>query len=172
LGLLSVATSVLHQRAVRHYEGLGWTIEPDAVLAIGSETFRPDLLVAKAGKRRAVRISDDPVGIYEIGALAARSKRAGVMATVICPGTPEVLEACEEFRVEHLSPDGLGEGIVVRAPVRAVATVPAPVVSLTPAAARAVVVVGEIPRWRWAIVAAVWSAALCVSMLLLWRIAS
>jgi hypothetical protein len=159
---------VLPERARRHYQQRGFVVgaPPGGV--------RADFLVEKAGRRRLVRLDDDPIGTYQIGALAAEAKRAGMLATVICPGSPEVVEACDQFGVEHLSPQGLGEeGPVIPARRPVVAPAPAAVAAAAasaPVSAAAVERPVAIPWWRWAIVAVIWLAAIVAWTMLLTRL--
>ena len=135
-------------------------MEEAPTLEKGPLSFKPDLLARRGGKLQAVRVDDDPLGAYPIGAFAAMCKKFHVPGVVICPGSQEVVDSCRERGVDFLSPEGLGEAWFPQAapptlePMEAAASTPAA------PTARGISTAREARAWRWIVVALIWLAAL------------
>ena len=157
---------MLLERAREHYRQLGWTVEEAPTLRQAGLVFKPDLLARRGSEVRAVRVDDDALGAYPIGAFGALCKKFRLRGVVVCPASQEVIDACEERGVEFLSAEGLGEAWFPRPPaptpepvrVRAVEVAMPP--SAEPAGRAA------IPPWRWVVVTLIWLAAIYFSITL------
>lgn len=156
------------ERARAHFEAQGWTVEAGRLLGSGPLEVHPDLLLTKDGRAKAVKLDDEPTGAFPIGNFAARCKRLRIAPVIVCPNTPEVLEACDAAGAEFVDADTLGAAVIMRkaAPaviIRAASPVPSSV-SIAPVRRPVetppIVASARIPWWRWAIVAVIWAAAL------------
>ncbi len=150
---------MLPERVLAHFSVLGWTLADETTVGEAGTAFHPDLVLEKDGKRMAVRISDEPLGAFQIGLFGAQCKRANVKGLVVCESSPEVLEACENARVDFVPAEDVGEPIVVPvAKPRPLVTIPLEEreIEFEPLAPT----VGETPAWRWIAVALVWIAAI------------
>lgn len=141
-----------------HFSTLGWTLAEETTVGAAGTAFHPDLLLEKDGKRLAVRISEEPLGSFQIGLFGAQCKRAKVKGLVVCESGPDVLEACENARLDFVPSETVGEPIVVpiakpRPPVTMPLQRPEPEVEPLAPVAR------PTPLWRWIVVAVIWVAA-------------
>lgn len=155
----SSGRSVLQERVFAHFSALGWTLAEETTVGAPGVAFHPDLVLEKNGKRMAVRISDETLGTYQVGLFGAQCRRAKIKGLVVCESSPEVLEACENAKVDFLAAENIGEPIVVPVAKPRPLTPPPAVERPVEFEAVAPEHVGT-PAWRWAIVAMIWAAAL------------
>lgn len=144
-----------------HFRRAGWTVLERPVLATEPPPFRPDLVLERRGFRAAVLIREEPPGPFEVANFARQCKRHGLDGTIISPRDEPVLQAAELHGLSVLDVEDF------YAPAPALVTPP----MAGPTAASAPEMVFQelevpatkVPRvrwWRWAVVAAIWVAAI------------
>lgn len=159
---------MLQERIAAHYMQLGWESVPGTTVGEGPTAFRPDVLLHKGGRMMAVKADEGRLGTYAIGVFGAQCRRAKMRGLVVCESAPEVIEACETAGLDFADLEEVGRPIVLK---KVLAPPPEPVVAAQPVALGPVEEptmefeeIRRVPMWRWAIVAAIWAAAITVSV--------
>lgn len=157
---------MFRDRVVHHFHNAGWIVDLEPALESPDGVFRPDILITKGAKRKAVLIrADEPPGPFEIAKFGASCKRARTAGVIVAPDDPSAYDLCDQAGLEFVAGEGIGEVVVV-------GHAPAPPPMPIDVAPRASVLAAEptvatpartvIPAWRWAIVALIWIAAVAV----------
>ncbi|MBI2078512.1 MAG: hypothetical protein HYT80_09125 [Euryarchaeota archaeon] len=155
---------MLLERAADHYRGRGWNVEASPTLRQGALVFKPDLVARRGSEVRALRVDDDPLGSYPIGAFAALCKKFRLQGVVVCPASQDVIDSCEDRGVEFLSAEGLGEAWFPGVPAPAPEPASASPLAAAPVAAQELSSRTAVPAWRWVVVAIIWLAAIYFSV--------
>ncbi len=152
------------RRVAHHFHEAGWSVDLEPRTPPSADPV--DLVVSRRGATKAVLVREEPPGPFEVARFGAACKKMGVPGILVCPDDAAVVEFCEQAGLEFLPGEGIGEVPVIGAapppppptfPERETVTAP----TLVGAPTKAVQGPG-IPWWRWAIVAAIWTAALAL----------
>lgn len=150
---------------IAHYRKAGWTVLERPTVGQEAPFFRPDLVLQRKGQTRAVLVREEPPGPLELGTFAAHCKRHDIPGLVICPVEEAVQAACDLHGLDALDVDqfyvAAQAPAIMASPPLAAPTAPAPPPRPPgPAVATTLGTRATIPWWRWAIVGAIWAAAL------------
>lgn len=145
-------------RILAYFQKAGWRVtSPDEGDDLGADFF-----IARGGRSKAILVRDEPPGPFEIARFGHGCRRRGITGVVVAPDDPSASDLADQAGLEFLG----AEGILVREPAAVLPPVvmpppPQPIRAPRPTISGAAMPPG-VPRWRWAVVAVIWTAALLV----------